>query len=163
MQISYEKMTEERYLQLTLFRQAGEEKREGFDLLIDMSKIKNSSCRNFRISLPDDCKMLNINFIQLNNDFFHENLSFLRSLLMVFCKRKLVHNVNIRIYSQHYAFYQKEIDSSIFCDSKDGFGNNNCRVSFRKILLAIALRKIVGLRLSGIAYKAYRYLKKLFS
>lgn len=163
MQISYEKMTEERYFQLTLFQQVGEKKREEIDLIIDMSKIKNSSCRNPKISLPDDCRMLNINFIQLGNDFFHENLSFLRGLLMVFCKRKSVPNINIIIYSQHYAYFQKEINASIFCDSNDGYGNNDCRVSFRKILLAIALRKIVGLRLSGIAYKAYRHLKKPFS
>lgn len=160
MRISYEKMTEKRYLQLTLLQQAEEEKCEEFDLLIDMSKMNKSSYRTPQISIPDDSRILNIDFIQLKNEFFHENLAFLRSLLMVLCKRKLVPNVNIRIYYQHYAYFQKEINSSIFCDSNDGFGNNDCRISFRKILLGIALRKIVGLRLSGIAYKAYQYLKR---
>lgn len=63
MQISYEKMTEERYLQLTLFQQVEEEEREEFDLIIDMSKIKNSACQIPKVSLPDDYRMININLI----------------------------------------------------------------------------------------------------
>ncbi|RLR17261.1 hypothetical protein D8L93_10925 [Sodalis-like symbiont of Bactericera trigonica] len=161
MRVSYEKMTEECYMQLTLFHPKDEGKRREPKLLIDMSRISVPLYFDKRVSIPNDIDKLNIDIIQLKSESFQENLAYLKSLLIVINNREKVPDINIRIYSQHYDYFQKEINSALYCDSSEGFGNYKVHIGATKIIVAIALRKIGGLRLSGIAYKAYCSLKKL--
>lgn len=156
MYIIYEKMTEEDYLQLTLFRQNNEKKAAEFDMLVDISKINVPLSRVRKVSFHD-AKKININFIQLKSELFQENLSYLLNLILILSKRKLVPDVNIRIYSHHYAYFQKEINSFLYCDTSGGFGHNDCHVNFRRVLMTNILRKVLGLRLTNIAYKIYRF------
>ncbi|MGP4123819.1 MAG: hypothetical protein ACTXOO_05290 [Sodalis sp. (in: enterobacteria)] len=162
MHISYEKITEEDYLQLTLFHNNNEERHAEVDLLVDASKINSTLSRIKKIKLPDEIKKININFIQLKSELFYENLFYLHNLIIFFSKRRQVPDINIRIYSHKYFYFQREIYSFIYCTSNEANGYNDCIISFRKVLMINVLKKVLGLRVFLIASKAFYFLIRPF-
>ncbi|WP_456310194.1 hypothetical protein [Serratia proteamaculans] len=158
MNIKFEEMNELDYFELDGLETSCRDEIPVNNIVIDQSERALDGKSKVKIKWNAYSEDMNISFIQFEHKYFNRNIAYLINLIRLAYLYNNSINVTLTIYSNNYTYYSNEIRSTIFTSTK---GKLKSSSSYRRILLVIFIRNLVGDKLSRVLHKIFNLMKRV--